>query len=209
MATKLTGWCGKLLAVVFTSIVAPVLVNLAVRDTSDKGTTPARQEQVAFRQVETHQSAYLSDPSPALSGNGQRPLPQCPDAFTAVSRPVRSVRIIARGVGRTPEAALQDALHTALRQALASQFDAETWARNGSALCAGILGDSGGLLLGWQDLGRRKEWGRKGLLYHNEVEVEVNLTALADRLRAGYTTGWSDPFPTTPFRPSPPLQRIQ
>lgn len=208
MATKLTGWCGKFLAVIFTSIVAPVLVNLAVRDTSDKATKPTRDEQAALRQLEAPQSTYPSDPSHTLSPNG-RPLPPCQDALATASRPTRTVRIIVHGVGRTPEAALQDALHVALRQTLASLVDAETWTRNGSALCAGLLRDSSGLLLGWQDLGIRKEWGRKGLCYHSEAAVEVNLTAMAERLRAGYATGWNDPSPATPFQPSSSLPRIQ
>lgn len=209
MASKLTGWCGKLFAVVFTSIVAPVVVNLAVREAPDEGSRPARDEQVAFRQLETSPPICPAVPAPPLSPTPQPLLPQCPDASAAASRPMQAVRVIAAGVGRTPEAALQDALHTALRQALASVVDAETWARNGSALCAGVLRDSSGIILGWKDLGARKEWGLRGLLYHKEAAVEVNLSALADRLRADHTTGWSNPTQATQVQRSFPLPQIQ
>lgn len=207
MTTKFTGWCGKFLAVLFTSIVAPILVNVVVRDTPDKASKPDRDEQAALQQVDAPQPIYLTNPCRARSGE-ERPLPQGQDAF-ASSRPVQTVRIIVRGVGRTPELALQDALHIALRQALASLVDAESWARNGSAWCAGIFRDSSGLILGWQDLHVRKEWGRKGLLYHNEAAVEVNLTALAQRLRSSYSTGWSAPSRTIPNQPFSPLSQIQ
>lgn len=206
MATKLPGWCGKLTAVVFTSIVAPVLVNLAVRETPDKASKPEWDEPVAVQQLETPPSTYSTSSFPTLSHNGQS-LSHYHDAF-ADSQPVQTVRIIVRGVGRTPELALQDALHRALRQASASMVDARSWARNCSALCAGILRDSDGLILGWQDLGVRKEWRGKELVYHNEAAVEVNLTALANRLRAIYSTDWSNPSQTTQYQPSLPRPRI-
>lgn len=206
MATKLTGWCGKLLAVVFTSLVAPVLVNLATRETSDKINKPDRDEQVAFP-LETSQPIYSSNSFHAPSPNGQS-LSQYHDAFAA-PQPGQTVRIIVHGIGRTPDLSLQDALHSALRQASASIVDAASGATSCSTLCADILRDNGGLILGWQELGIRKEGGRKGVFYHLEAAVEVNLTALANRLRSSNTTGWNDPSQTTPY-PSPlPRPQIQ
>lgn len=175
MANKVTDWCGKFVAVLFTSVVAPVLVNLAVRSTPEAAKSPS---------------------VPAF-------------AHSPIGRPAQSVRFIVSGFGRTPDAALQDAMHTALRQALASLVDANTWARYDSILCASILKDMDGLLLGWKDLGVRKEWRAWKLVYHKEAVVEVNLTTLADRLRVRHTTSWNEPMSATSEQRAPPLPQIQ
>ncbi|HTU90696.1 MAG TPA: hypothetical protein VMF69_11525 [Gemmataceae bacterium] len=182
MVNKLNGWCGKLFAVLFTSIVAPVLVNLVVRNTPEAVSSPAHNEQTVSGQVQTSSPAYSAVSSFVLSSTAQ---------------PMQIARVIVSGTGLTSEAALQDAVHTALRQALASLVDAEIWSRNNSILCADVLHDLDGILLGWKELGTRKERGPRGLFYHKEAAVEVNLTALADRLRVRHIACWSDPSPAT------------
>lgn len=175
MTNKKTAWWGKSAAVLFTSVVAPVFVNLVVRSTPEAVNSPS---------------------VPAV-------------AFSPVARPAQTVRILASGLGRTPDAALQDAVHTALRQALASLVGAETWARYDSTLCASVLHDMDGLLLGWKDLGVRKEWRARGPVYHREAAVEVNLTALADRLHVCHTPRWNEPISATSGQFSYPLPQSQ
>lgn len=180
MADKSNGWCGKLIAALFTSIVAPVLVSLVVRNTPEAVSSPIRNERTVSGPLQTSSPVYPAVSSFVLSSTAQ---------------PMQIVRVIARGAGLTPDAALQDAVHTALRQALASLVDAETWTRNDSILCADVLHDRAGILVGWKDLGARKVWGPRGLSYQKEAAVEVNLTALADRLRVRHIACWSDPNP--------------
>lgn len=194
MATKLTGWFGKFFAVLFTSIIAPVVVNLAVRDTPNEESRVVREERPALRQMESSQPLYSFLADRVLSQSAHLLFPQGQNASPTTVHPPRTVRIIAFGVGRSPETALQNALHSALRQALASQVDEETWARNGSALFAGIVRDNGSLIRGWTELGTRKEWKLSGLFYRKTATVEVNLTALAERLRPVPPLGWSDPI---------------
>jgi hypothetical protein len=93
-------------------------------------------------------------------------------------------QVIVHGVGHTPEEALHDALRTALRQALAAQVDAATWARSGQALFESVLRHSSGLILSCKELGASKEWRLLGALHHKDVAVEMNRRALVDRLRA-------------------------
>lgn len=90
------------------------------------------------------------------------------------------VHVIACGAGRTPEMSLRDALHTALRQAVAARIGS----RNDWAFADRIERDADDLILRWRELATRKEWNVKGLVYHKEVAVEVNGRALADRLTA-------------------------
>lgn len=173
MANKLRSWCRKSIPILFTSIVAPLFVNLAVRNTPEAVSSPAHSEQTASPQL-----AYPTVSSFVLS-------PAAP--------PKQIVRIIASGTGRTTEAALQDAVQKALRQALVSLVGAETLAANDATLYASVLQNVGGVLLGWKDLGGRKEWKARGSFYHEEVAVEVNLTALADRLRVRHFACWNNP----------------
>lgn len=192
MATKFVGRCAKLTAVVFTSLVAPVLVNLTVRETTDKTSNMDWDEHIVFPQLERPQPIYSATSFHALTSNEQAAPYR--DEFAA-SQSVHSVRIIVRGGGRSPELALQDALHAALRQASASLVDTESCGKN---WCAGILRDSESFILGWQELGVRKDEGRKGLFYSIEAAVEVNLSALANRLRASNNLNWSNPLPIAP-----------
>jgi hypothetical protein len=187
MTTKLTEWCKKFGAVVFTSLVAPVLVNLAVRDVPDE---TGRPEPASSRQREALGQNYpsLPDPTP-FSHVEPQPPQQPPSTFPTASPSLKTVRVIARGVGRTPEAALRDALYAALRQVMASQVDALTWSQKGPDLCAGVLWNGNGVLVSWRNLETRKHWSLKGMVYQEDVAVEVNLNALADRLRSDPDAG--------------------
>ena len=180
MARKTSGGFGKVVAVVFTSVVAPVLVHVAVRDSNGDEAPPSRS--AAARVSE--------DPSA-----GPRP-PVVPTGFASQSPasapPVVTLQVIVQGAGKTPEEALRQALHTALDRAAAALVDAESWASNGAALRASLARDGGDLIRGWRDLGGRKEWKLRGTVYHREVAVDVNREALLTRLRAAQAPGRED-----------------
>lgn len=170
MVTKTAGYCGKILAAVFTSIVAPLVVHLVVQEIPIEEARSAREELTispaagALRQ---------SDPS----GVVPTPLDRIAEV---VPQPDEVVQVIACGAGQTPEAALRDALDTALRQVINDRIGT----RNVRAVTYNIWRGADGLILRWQELRTRKEWKLKGRMYHKEVAVEVNGRVLADRLMA-------------------------
>src|SRR5579871_818100 len=107
MAAKSTGYCGKILAALFTSVLAPLLVHLVEQDQP-------------FELI----GSNLVKPAPSPGEGADRssaPSRSLPDARSpsAAAMPpgAKVVHVIARGVGRTPEASLQDALRTGLCQA--------------------------------------------------------------------------------------------
>jgi hypothetical protein len=165
MAAKVGGFMGKVLAVVFTSIVAPVVVDLAVRDIHGEGDSPAR-------------SSSFQEEMPRPN------MPAAPPITSSTPQSGEIACVIAQGVGRTPEEAHQDALRAALRRAIATQVDPNTGTRGGQTLFESVWRDRGGLIQSWKELKSKKEWHLGRSLYHEEVAVRLNYRVLGDRLRA-------------------------
>jgi hypothetical protein len=176
MAAKLGGYLSKFLAVVFTSILAPVFVDLVVHDIHGESNKPDAVPPSV--KAETPRPPAEVNPTITVSRKEAPPSP-------SPSPGVEVVHIIAEGMGRTPREALQNAFRTALLQALADRGDASTWTKGNSDLVDAILRDGNGLIVSWKELGTKKEWRLKGPLYHREVAVTVDGRRLADRLRAG------------------------
>ncbi len=156
MTAKLGGYLSKFFAVVFTTILAPVLVDLVVRDIHGAGHKPDATPPA------------VAQPAPA---------PPSPSPSAEV------VHIIVQGMGRTRAEALQNAFRTALLQAIADRNDASARADRNSDLVDAILRDGNGLIVSWKELGTKKEWRLKGSLYHREVAVTLDGRRLAERLR--------------------------
>jgi hypothetical protein len=179
MTAKIGTFIAKVLAVVFTSIVAPVVVDLAVRDIHGAGDKPESAARAS--------SAKEEKPRPIapVTTGWQAPQSSTQADPISLSTPQTGevASVIVRGVGRTPETALHDALRAALRQAVAAHVDADTWARRGQALVESMYRDSSGLILGWKELKSTKEWRLRGTVHHEEVAVRLNYRALCERLR--------------------------
>jgi hypothetical protein len=173
MAAKGSGPLTKAVAAILTGVVVPVLVDLAQKNIIDPDA-----------RAERGRGEHAPSPGGEAARPAWRPVP------TKAPRPAEVTHVIARGVGSTPEEAIQDALRAALRQAVAAQADGGTWARGSLALWEDAGRDGGGLVLGWRELRATKEWRLRGALYHTEVEVEVDRNALAERLRGGHVVGW-------------------
>jgi hypothetical protein len=158
---KLANSFGKLVAVLFTSVVAPILVNVVVKDLNGEEVTP-RAETAAVENVVV------------------RPAP-----LPAVTEPApASLQVIVEGVGKNPDDAFRDALRTALSRASAAQVDAARWTRFGPALVEDVVRDRDRLVVAWRELSATKEWRLRGTLHHREIAVELNREALAERLQA-------------------------
>lgn len=191
MAAKVGGYLGKFLAIVFTSIVAPVMVDLVVRDIHREPNKP-NTAQVSSQE---DMSRPLEELTPAIAPNWQQsqtfscPLP----AETETPSPSPSaevVRVITQGVGRTPGEALQNAFRNALLQAITDRVDTSARARKNPEFFETLLRDSSSLIVGWQELGIKKEWRLKGTLYRQKVAVTVDCHLLADRLGSVPSSDW-------------------
>ncbi|HWG42818.1 MAG TPA: hypothetical protein VN688_08545 [Gemmataceae bacterium] len=186
MAAKVGGFMAKVVAVVFTSIVAPVLVNVAVQDIHGEDDKLDSSVQSSSFQDETPRSYVPAIPAiPSSTIGWQAPQLLTPTTPTTPSTP-RSIEItsvIAHGVGRTPEEALQAAFRAALRRAIITQVDADAWTRQGAVLFESVWRDRSGLILSWKELKTKKEWHLRGSLHHEAVAVQFNYRALGERLR--------------------------
>jgi hypothetical protein len=174
MAAKLGGYLSKFLAVVFTSILAPVFVDLVVRDIHGESHKP--DDAPSSVKAETPRSTTEVNPTITVCRKEALPSP-------SPTPRVEVVRVIAEGMGRTPSEALQNAFRTALFQVIADRVDGSTQACANPDLVDAILRDGSGLIVSWKELGAKKEWRRKGTLYHREIAVTVDGRRLADRLR--------------------------
>jgi hypothetical protein len=78
MATKQAGCLGRILSAAFTSVVAPVLVGLALHDLNDRDLRP-RQDAPAWAGVSRADGAPMTDVLPGRRQNtSQLPPPQRP-----------------------------------------------------------------------------------------------------------------------------------
>jgi hypothetical protein len=165
--TNIISSFAKVSAVIFSGVVAPIVVDVTLRDIRGEAAAAGKERAPSHRTV-----------SP-----GGRDTPVPPPA-PAAQKMLEVTEVIAQGVGATPTEALQDALRTALHQALAARVDALTWARTGSALYEQVARHGGEVIHGWKELETSKQWRLRGTLHHCAVAVEINRHALAERLHA-------------------------
>jgi hypothetical protein len=156
MVAKLSGGLVKTIAVVFTSLVAPVIVSVAVREIHTDEAVPA--------------------------------VPLAPPV-AASTMPSEVTHVIAEGVGGSPDAALEQALRTALHEALVAEVDAKALTRAGPALAEAFWLDRALLIRSCKDLSTSIGWGLFGKTYRRQVAVEFDRHALVQRLHAALGTG--------------------
>ncbi|HEX4613724.1 MAG TPA: hypothetical protein VH092_36415 [Urbifossiella sp.] len=140
----------KVLAVLFTSIAAP----LSVQQISGN-LNPAPASEVVFTEPP-------AEPAPAT-------LPA-------------TIRVVAQGSGLTPDAAFQNALETAMQQAMMAEVSTSEWALHGRVYLALIRHNGNGLLRGWRELSSGSERHLTGRTYKSEVAIELDGEALRERL---------------------------
>lgn len=179
MAAKQTQSMVQLLTVIFTSLIAPVLVSVIARDLSDQDPTPANTEPTRLCQKESptpsvHASLTVNrSPQPVQSPAVQTPLPPMatpPDAL---------IQVIAQGTGHTPEEAFQQAVRTALSKALAAQVDVDTWSRSGPLLADDAVRNADRIIRGCRSLGATKQWKLGGSVHHTEVAIDMDRLCVA------------------------------
>lgn len=160
MATKLVGPFTKVIATVFTSVVAPVLVAWVVHDLQGEEKPPWSAVTTATRQAPKTAPVTVRV-APSVEAIGQRVI----------------------GVGRTPADAACNALRTAVERAVADQLDADTWARRGPALVEAVL-QGNDLVVSWRPQSMVRQRRVRGTLYHCEVAIGLSRPVVRDRLAA-------------------------
>jgi hypothetical protein len=100
----------------------------------------------------------------------------------ATRLPEAEVRVMAQGIGATPEEAWYAAQYNALRTAVTPMVDAQTWAQEGMYIGATVRRDAGQLITRCQDLGCVRDGG----LWRRDVAVFVARAELAAKLKAAH-----------------------
>jgi len=177
MSRRLAKTCLKVVAVSFTSLVAPLTVHVMEDGLkADVGT------------------AATPPGLPTSTG-----VTQTANYGPTADRPGRTVRVVAQGAGATADDALRNAGLAAVREALAAEAGSAAAALRGDAVMASVRQDARGVIRSWRELSSRREWRLAGPRYHCEVAVEVDCAALRERLdgpatvRLGPPTGADDP----------------
>ena len=152
---------GKVIAVVFTAVVAPIVVFLATQNLK-KDDAP--------------------DPKAARAG-GKKAADEKAGVAAVKSAP-EPARVVAEGAGPTPEAATEDAHRSAVRQVLPNVVEAGELARKGAVIEAQVLKDPDPFVRRSEvvDASRDKNKGRD--VHRCKLQVTVDRRALAGRLEA-------------------------
>lgn len=173
MANKLTKSGSKLLAVIFTGIVAPLVVDVTTKILSDDE-PPRVRRQPSSQGKEP--PCRLPHPTSTLSTSR-------PDA-PPPSVPTETTQVIAQGAGKTPEDALRGAVRAALAQALALEVDEAVWTNHGKALLEDALRNRAALIQGIRELRTSRRWKLTGTVYQHEIAMEIDRRVLRSRIRA-------------------------
>jgi hypothetical protein len=122
------------LALVFTTLVAPIAVNVIVHDLNGDESVPARIDPALARKEESPSSTDRVSAAPTnLAPPGQSPPPmKLPTSVTI--QPDAHIQVIVQSTGRTPDEALQQALRVALYKTIVAEFGADAWTRSGQAI---------------------------------------------------------------------------
>lgn len=112
---------------------------------------------------------------------------------TDVDRSDVLTQVIVEGTGKTPDEALHQALHIALKRAIAARVDSATWQGRGALLCDSMVPHAAALIRNWKELSGRCEWTIRGARHHREVAVELDGRAMLGYLRTALSVAAAAP----------------
>ena len=95
---------------------------------------------------------------------------------------VMGQRVIAEGVGTTPDEAIKDAFRNAVRQVVGAVVDAETLVKNDEIIDDKVLTYSDGFIKGYEEVVGSKKV--KGGLHRIKIEAQVERRSVIAKLRA-------------------------
>lgn len=158
-----------LVSTVFTTLVAPILVSLAVRDLT-------REDAQNPQAGQKHSQQNATQRPHSSVGRAAAPPP--------VAEKPATVQAVGHGTGRTPDEALQDALRNAVHSVAAAHFEPGLTSQQQAALVEVVLRDLQRPILHWQDRGGSSSWKWGGRVYQREVAVTLDARALAGSFNA-------------------------
>jgi hypothetical protein len=94
-----------------------------------------------------------------------------------------TIRIVAMGNGSTPEAALQNAIDSALLDAVTSEVNVFDWKQNRLSYLKVIRNDGTGLVKAWQELSCVSNSRFLGSAFRSQAVVDVDRDVLLERLQ--------------------------
>jgi hypothetical protein len=168
MAARKSAWAPNLLAAVFTSLVAPILVSVAVRNLEPEG------RGVVSRRVAARQQA--PSPSERTANLSERVSLYPPPPVVTVTE-----QVLGSGAGATPDDALRDALRNAVRQCLAARLP--SLASGDADVMSETVLQEGKTVLRWEERTATTEWMRAVKVYRREMLVTLDSAALDNRVK--------------------------
>jgi hypothetical protein len=173
----------RALALVFTTVVAPIAVNVVVHDLNGEESAPARTEPASPQKQESPVSHERpSIVPPAFAPSGQSASSKQPTAVTI--QPDALIHEVVQSTGHTPDEALQQALRIGLYKAIVAEFGADSWTRKGSAVFEDAWRNKGGIVRSWKTLAVTKEWKDGEERYHADVTIDLDRRALGRSVSA-------------------------
>jgi hypothetical protein len=125
---------------------------------------------------------HLDDTSPEPTP--AEPIPALTSVVPLQELSPSTTRILAKGSGSTPEAAFQNAIDDALRQAVAAEVSAIDWQWHSQTYLASLRQNGTGVLRSWHEVSSVSEHHPLGRVFHSEVAVDVDLEALREHLHS-------------------------
>ena len=152
---------GKVVAVVFTAVVAPIVVFLATQKLKQEDAPEPKAAKAAGKKAADE----------TAGGAGGKPAPE-------------PSRVVAEGAGPTPEAATEDAHRSAVRQVLPRVVEAGELARKGPVIEAQVLKDPDPFVRRSEVVEASRDKGKGRDVHRCRLQVTVDRRALAGRLEA-------------------------
>ena len=181
MATKEATSVGKVLGLLFTSVVAPILVHVALQDMKVEADDERRSETVAAKRQEPGKRGAPSTP---VACRASSPSQESSDASRSNPPPPEMRHVTTEGIGKTPEEGLRQAVRLAMTNAVSAELAGSGWTYRTTAIADLLMQEASSLIRIVQHLGTRKEWRLRGNLYHVQLALELNRSALLARLHA-------------------------
>jgi hypothetical protein len=185
MFTKSAQHVAQAFALIFTSVVAPVAVQLIVRDLNGDESAKAPLEQPASQKTNL---AGGGDCVVATATPPASPAPSPPprkEPHHVIIHPDALIKVVVQGTGSTHDDALQQALRMALYKASVAEVGADCWCRRGHAIFEEAWHNTGGIIRTWKTLAVTTVWQSGGWVYLATAAVEVDRQALLAQFGAG------------------------
>lgn len=169
------------LTLVFTSVIAPVVVSVVVHNLTGDDATNVPNAHGASQKTDLPPTAGLA--ITAMSPGQSLPPNNVPSHSTM--QPEAHLQVIVQGTGRTPDQALQHALRTALHTVIVGEFGTDCWNRYGQGIFDAAWRNTGRIIRTWKNLAMTMSREQGVPLYQARAAMEVDRESLLAHIRGG------------------------